>query len=154
MKFILFLFASTLALWANPFEDLMGKSKAFLDSRGFYCHSTSCIAQEQNYFDSPLLDETVDYIETFSNHEDKVYKIAIHLFHNKKLKDEEIDKAFYQALVDGNRTHQNIVYAFLTQSDKYGNKKLIVLTDTQLEKQYIDTLKAEFTKALSGYKHK
>ena len=140
--------------FSNPFEDLLGKTKSYLDKNDFYCHPTSCIAQEQNYFDNTVLDDVVEHIEAFFDNNQIVYKIIIHLYHNQKMKDQEINNAFYQSLLEFNKKNSQISYELLKVNDKYGNKMMVVIKDKSLTKKYMLHMKKSFIEALSAYKAK
>ncbi len=59
---------------AHIFDNLIGADKEYLaKKRDFRCRYNMCVAPERKYFDNPLLDKTVSFIETFSNEKGVVY---------------------------------------------------------------------------------
>jgi len=118
------------SLFAGFLDDLIGKDKSFLTANGFKCTEFSCITKDQKYFNIKLLDDTISYVEVYSTDKDEVYKIAIYLHQNDKLKNKEMDEAFYKALVKLNEKSK-LTYEMTKISDKFGDEALITMTDTK-----------------------
>ena len=140
-KALLFLaLVSHLSLSAAFLDDLIGKDKAFLEANGFKCTEFSCVTKDQNYFNVKLLDNTVEYVEVYSTDKDEVYRVALYLYQNDKLKNKEMDEAFFKALQKINEKSK-LVYELTKVSDKFGNEALITITDTKKANAYINVLR-------------
>ena len=137
-------------LFAGFLDDLIGKDKSFLTANGFKCTEFSCITKDQKYFNLKLLDDTVSYVEVYSTDKDEVYKIAFYLHQNDKLKNKEMDEAFYKALVKLNEKAK-LVYEMTKVSDKFGDEALITITDTKRATAYNTTLRDLYTESMKQF---
>lgn len=150
MKKILVLLSLVLhiSLFAGFLDDLIGKDKSFLNANGFKCTEFSCVTNDQKYFNIKLLDDTIDYVEVYSNDKDEVYKVAFYLSQSHKLKNKESDEAFFKALTKFNEKSR-YAYEIHRISDKFGDETLITMTDAKranaylsfLRETYLDTMK-------------
>ena len=147
--FLTALFAH-IGLSAGFLDDLMGKDRAFLESNGFKCTAFSCITKDQKYFNVKLLDDTIDYVEVYSSDKDEVYKVAFYLYQNDKLKNKEIDDAFYKALTKLNEKSK-LAYELSKISDKFGNEALITMTDTKKAAAYVNALRDTYFESMKQY---
>lgn len=138
------------SLFAGFLDNLIGKDNTFLTENGFKCTEFSCITKDQKYFNIKLLDDTIEYVEVYSNDKDEVYKVAIYLYQNDKLKNKELDEAFYKALMKLNEKSK-LTYEITKISDKYGNEALITMTDTKKATAYINTMKESYTDSMKEY---
>ncbi len=139
-----------IGLSAGVLDELIGKDKAFLQSHGFKCTDFSCISKEQKYFNIKLLDDSVDYIEVYSTDKDEVYKIALYLYQNSKLKNKELDEAFYKALIKINEKSK-LTYEITKVSDKFGDEALITMTDAKRATAYGNTLKDLYAESMKQF---
>ncbi len=147
--FLTALFAH-IGLSAGFLDDLMGKDRAFLESNGFKCTAFSCITKDQKYFNVKLLDDTIDYVEVYSSDKDEVYKVAFYLYQNDKLKNKEIDDAFYKALTKLNEKSK-LAYDISKISDKFGDEALVTMTDTKRAAAFINSLRDQYTEGMKQY---
>jgi hypothetical protein len=138
------------SLFAGFLDNLIGKNNAFLTENGFKCTEFSCITKDQKYFNIKLLDDTIEYVEVYSNDKDEVYKVAIYLYQNDKLKNKELDEAFYKALTKLNEKSK-LTYEISKISDKYGNEALITMTDTKKATAFINTMKEAYTDSMKEF---
>ena len=138
------------SLFAGFLDNLIGKDNAFLTENGFKCTEFSCITKDQKYFNIKLLDDSIEYVEVYSNDKDEVYKVAIYLYQNDKLKNKELDEAFYKAIMKLNEKSR-LTYEFTRISDKYGNEALITMTDAKKASAYINTMKDAYTDSMKEY---
>ncbi|MDD3344180.1 MAG: hypothetical protein PHR87_11480 [Sulfurospirillaceae bacterium] len=150
-KFLLSLvFLTHVSLFAGFLDNLIGKDNAYLTENGFKCTEFSCITKDQKYFNIKLLDDTIEYVEVYSNDKDEVYKVAFYLYQNDKLKNKELDDAFYKALIKLNEKSK-LTYEITKISDKYGNEALVTMTDTKKATAYINTLKDAYLESMKEY---
>lgn len=147
--FLTALFAH-IGLSAGFLDDLIGKDRAFLESNGFKCTAFSCITKDQKYFNVKLLDDTIDYVEVYSSDKDEVYKVAFYLYQNDKLKNKEIDDAFYKALTKLNEKSK-LAYDISKISDKFGDEALVTMTDTKRAAAFINSLRDQYTEGMKQY---
>ena len=147
--FLTALFAH-IGLSAGFLDDLMGKDRAFLESNGFKCTAFSCITKDQKHFNVKILDDTIDYVEVYSNDKDEVYKVAFYLYQNDKLKNKEIDDAFYKALIKLNEKSK-LTYEISKISDKFGDEALVTMTDTKRATAYSNSLKDQYTEGMKYF---
>lgn len=138
------------SLFAGFLDNLLGKDKAFLLENGFKCTDFSCITKDQKYFNIKLLDDTIEYVEVYSTDKDEVYKVAFYLYQNDKLKNKEMDEAFYKALTKLNEKAK-LAYEISKVSDKYGEEALITMTDTKRANAYVNTLKETFMENMKQF---
>lgn len=137
-------------LFAGFLDDLIGKDKSFLTANGFKCTEFSCITKDQKYFNLKLLDDTVSYVEVYSTDKDEVYKIAFYLHQNDKLKNKEMDEAFYKALVKLNEKAK-LVYEMTKVSDKFGDEALITMTDAKKASAYVGVLREMYLENMKKF---
>lgn len=147
--FLTALFAH-IGLSAGFLDDLIGKDRAYLESNGFKCTAFSCITKDQKHFNVKILDDTIDYVEVYSNDKDEVYKVAFYLYQNDKLKNKEIDDAFYKALTKLNEKSK-LTYEISKISDKFGDEALITMTDTKRATAYANALKDQYTEGMKYF---
>ena len=147
--FLTALFAH-IGLSAGFLDDLIGKDRAFLESNGFKCTAFSCITKDQKYFNVKLLDDTIDYVEVYSSDKDEVYKVAFYLYQNDKLKNKEIDDAFYKALTKLNEK-SNLAYDISIISDKFGDEALVTMTDAKRAAAFTNSLRDQYTEGMKQY---
>lgn len=138
------------SLFAGFLDNLIGKDHTFLTENGFKCTEFSCITKDQKFFNIKLLDDTIEYVEVYSTDKDEVYKIAIYLYQNDKLKNKELDEAFYKALMKLNEKSK-LTYEITKISDKYGNEALITMTDAKKAATYINTLKETYADSMKEF---
>lgn len=150
-KALLFLtLVSQLSLFAGFLDDLIGKDKAFLESNGFKCNEFSCVTKDQNYFNIKLLDSAIEYVEVYSTDKDEVYRVAVYLYQNDKLKNKEIDEAFFKAIQKMNEKSK-LTYELSKISDKFGNEALITMTDAKRASAYINALRDTYTETMKQF---
>ena len=150
-KALLFLaIASQISLFAGFLDDLIGKDKTFLEANGFKCTEFSCVTKDQNYFNVKLLDNAIEYVEVYSTDKDEVYRVALYLYQNDKLKNKEMDEAFFKALTKLNEKSK-LTYDLSKVSDKFGNEALITITDTKRATAYTNTLRDTFFDTMKQY---
>lgn len=150
-KGILFLaLVSQLSLFAGFLDDLIGKDKVYLEANGFKCTEFSCVTKDQNYFNIKFLDNAIEYVEVYSTDKDEVYRVALYLYQNDKLKNKEIDEAFYKALTKLN-DKSKLAYDLSKVSDKFGNEALITLTDTKRASAYVNALRDTYFDSMKQY---
>lgn len=147
--FLTALFAH-IGLSAGFLDDLIGKDRAFLESNGFKCTAFSCITKDQKYFNVKLLDDTIDYVEVYSSDKDEVYKVAFYLYQNDKLKNKEMDDAFYKALTKLNEKSK-LAYDISKISDKFGDEALITMTDAKRAAAFTNVLREQYTESMKHY---
>jgi len=152
MKKIVFFLAllTHITLFAGFLDDLMGKDKAYLEASGFKCTDFSCVTKDQHYFNVKLLDNTVEYVEVYSNDKDEVYKIAIYLYQNDKLKNKELDEAFYKALTRMNEKSK-LAYDLTKISDKFGNEALITMTDAKRASAFTNVMRDAYAEDMKQF---
>ena len=148
--FVLSALLLNVGLSAGFLDELIGKDKAFLQSHSFKCTDFSCISKEQKYFNIKLLDDAVDYIEVYSTDKDEVYKVALYLYQNSKLKNKELDEAFYKALIKLNEKSK-LTYEIVKVSDKFGDEALITMVDTKRATAYINAMKDLYADAMKQF---
>ncbi|WP_041962007.1 hypothetical protein [Sulfurospirillum cavolei] len=144
---------SQVALFAGFLDDLIGKDKAFLEANGFKCTEFSCVTKDQNYFNIKLLDNAVEYVEVYSNEKDEVYKVAFYLYQNDKLKNKELDDAFFKALQKINEKSK-WTYELSKISDKFGNEALITMTDTKRANAFIAAMRDTYMESMKQFSDK
>ncbi len=144
---------SQLTLFAGFLDDLIGKDKAFLEANGFKCTEFSCVTKDQNYFNIKLLDNAVEYVEVYSNEKDEVYKVAFYLYQNDKLKNKELDDAFFKALQKINEKSK-WTYELSKISDKFGNEALITMTDTKRANAFIAAMRDTYMESMKQFSDK
>lgn len=144
---------SQVALFAGFLDDLIGKDKAFLEANGFKCTEFSCVTKDQNYFNVKLLDNAVEYVEVYSNEKDEVYKVALYLYQNDKLKNKELDEAFFKALQKINEKSK-WTYELSKISDKFGNEALITMTDTKRANAFIAAMRDTYMENMKQFSDK
>jgi len=147
--FLTALFAH-ISLFAGFLDDLIGKDRAFLESHGFKCTDFSCVTKDQKYFNIKLLDDTVDYVEVYSNDKDEVYRVAFYLYQNDKLKNKEIDEAFYKALIKFNEKSK-LAYEISKISDKFGDEALITMSDAKRATAYLNVMKEQYLESMKQF---
>ena len=138
------------SLFAGFLDDLIGKDKVFLSANGFKCTEFSCVTKDQKYFNIKLLDDTVSYVEVYSTDKDEVYKIALYLHQNDKLKNKEMDEAFYKALVKLNEKSK-LTYEITKVSDKFGDEALITMTDAKRANTYSGVLREVYLENMKKF---
>jgi hypothetical protein len=146
-------FLSQVALFAGFLDDLIGKDKAFLEANGFKCTEFSCVTKDQNYFNVKLLDNAVEYVEVYSNEKDEVYKVALYLYQNDKLKNKELDEAFFKALQKINEKSK-WTYELSKISDKFGNEALITMTDTKRANAFVAAMRDTYMESMKQFSDK
>lgn len=141
---------SHVTLFAGFLDTLIGKDRIYLEENGFKCTEFSCVTKDQNYFNIKTLDNAVDFIEVYSTDKDEVYKVAIYLYQNDKLKNKELDEAFFKAL---SKLNEKTKYAneLSKISDKFGDEALITITDTKRATAYINRLRDEYMQDMKQY---
>ncbi|MCR1810669.1 MULTISPECIES: hypothetical protein [Sulfurospirillum] len=144
---------SQVALFAGFLDDLIGKDKAFLEANGFKCTEFSCVTKDQNYFNIKLLDNAVEYVEVYSNEKDEVYKVAFYLYQNDKLKNKELDDAFFKALQKINEKSK-WTYELNKISDKFGNEALITMTDTKRANAFVAAMRDTYMESMKQFSDK
>ncbi|MCD8544172.1 hypothetical protein [Sulfurospirillum cavolei] len=144
---------SQVALFAGFLDDLIGKDKAFLEANGFKCTEFSCVTKDQNYFNIKLLDNAVEYVEVYSNEKDEVYKVAFYLYQNDKLKNKELDDAFFKALQKINEKSK-WTYELSKISDKFGNEALITMTDTKRANAFVAAMRDTYMESMKQFSDK
>ncbi|MDY0264431.1 MAG: hypothetical protein EOM49_03325 [Epsilonproteobacteria bacterium] len=144
---------SQVALFAGFLDDLIGKDKAFLEANGFKCTEFSCVTKDQNYFNIKILDNAVEYVEVYSNEKDEVYKVAFYLYQNDKLKNKELDDAFFKALQKINEKSK-WTYELSKISDKFGNEALITMTDTKRANAFIAAMRDTYMESMKQFSDK
>ena len=123
---------------AHIFDNLIGADKEYLaKKRDFRCRYNMCVAPERKYFDNPLLDKTVSFIETFSNEKGVVYKIALYISHTLENKNSDIITAFYNTIKKEIKDSKNLKIEFKELNDKYGTKSVIYIIDYKMKQEYI-----------------
>lgn len=137
-------------LFAGFLDDLIGKDKSFLTANGFKCTEFSCITKDQKYFNIKPLDDAIEYVETYSNEKDEVYKVAFYLYQNDKLKNKEMDEGFYKALIKYN-DKSKLTYDLSKVSDKYGNEALITMVDAKKATAYINFLRDSYLESMKKF---
>lgn len=152
MKKILILLTCVLqfSLFAGFMDELIGKDTEYLTANGFKCTEFSCVTKEQKHFNIKLLDDTIEYVEVYSTDKDEVYKIAIYLYQNEKLKNKELDEAFYKALIKLN-DKSKLAYDMQRISDKFGDETLITITDAKRANAYINVLKETYIQNIKAF---
>ncbi len=145
MKKILVLLTLVLniSLFAGFLDDLIGKDKSFLTANGFKCTEFSCVTTDAKYFNLKALDDAIEYVEVYSTDKDEVYKVALYLSQNDKLKNKESDEAFYKALTKMNEKTK-YTYDMQRISDKFGDETLITMTDPKRAVAYINVLRESY----------
>jgi hypothetical protein len=141
---------SHISLFAGFLDNLIGKDKAFLEANGFKCTDFSCVTKDQNYFNIKLLDNAIEYVEVYSSDKDEVYKVAIYLYQNDKLKNKELDEAFYKALTKLNEKSK-LAYELSKISDKFGNEALITMTDTKRANAFLNTMRETYLESMKQF---
>lgn len=144
---------SQVALFAGFLDDLIGKDKAFLEANGFKCTEFSCVTKDQNYFNIKILDNAVEYVEVYSNEKDEVYKVAFYLYQNDKLKNKELDDAFFKALQKINEKSK-WTYELSKISDKFGNEALITMTDTKRANAFVAAMRDTYMESMKQFSDK
>ena len=148
------LFASFLlahvGLSAGFLDELIGKDRAFLESHGFKCSSYACVSKDQKHFNVKLLDDTINYVEVYSTDKDEVYKIALYLYQNDKLKNKEMDDAFHKALMKLNEKSK-LTYELNKISDKFGDEALITMTDAKRAAAFSTLLREQYTESMKQF---
>ena len=139
-----------MTLFAGFLDDLMGKDKTFLEANGFKCTEFSCVTKDQNYFNIKLLDSAIEYVEVYSTDKDEVYKVAIYLYQNDKLKNKESDEAFFKALQKINEKSK-LAYDLSKISDKFGNEALITMTDAKRASAYTNALRDTYFDSMKHF---
>ena len=147
---LLLAIASQISLFAGFLDDLIGKDKTFLEANGFKCTEFSCVTKDQNYFNVKLLDNAIEYVEVYSTDKDEVYRVALYLYQNDKLKNKEMDEAFFKALTKLNEKSK-LTYDLSKVSDKFGNEALITITDAKRATAYTNTLRDTFFDTMKQY---
>lgn len=145
--FILTAFLAHISLSAGFLDVLIGKDRAYLESHGFKCSDFSCVSKEQKFFNIKLLDDSIDYVEVYSTDKDEVYKVAFYLYQNNKLKNKEMDEAFYKALMKLNEKTK-LSYEISKISDKFGDEALVTMSDIKKANAYTNVLKDQYTESM------
>lgn len=148
--FILTAFLAHISLSAGFLDVLIGKDRAYLESHGFKCGDFSCVSKEQKFFNIKLLDDSIDYVEVYSTDKDEVYKVAFYLYQNNKLKNKEMDEAFYKALMKLNEKTK-LTYEISKISDKFGDEALVTMSDTKKANAYINVFKEQYTESMKQF---
>lgn len=141
---------SHVTLFAGFLDELIGKDKTYLEANGFKCTDFACVTKDQNYFNIKLLDNAIEYVEVYSTDKDEVYKIAIYLYQNDKLKNKELDEAFYKALTKLNEKSK-LAYEFTKISDKFGNEALITMTDTKRANAFSNSMREAYMESMKQF---
>ncbi len=147
---LLLLMASHITLNAGFLDDLIGKDRSFLEANGFKCTEFACITKNQNFFNIKLLDDSIEYVEAYTTDKDEVYRVAIYLIQNNKLKNREIDDAFYKALTKVNEKSK-LAYDISKVSDKFGNETLITMTDSKRATSYLNSLRDAYVESMKQF---
>lgn len=147
---LLLLLASHITLNAGFLDDLIGKDRSFLEANGFKCTEFACITKNQNFFNIKLLDDSIEYVEAYTTDKDEVYRVAIYLIQNNKLKNREIDDAFYKALTKVNEKSK-LAYDISKVSDKFGNETLITMTDSKRATSYLNSLRDAYVESMKQF---
>lgn len=147
---ILTAFFAHVSLSAGFLDVLIGKDRAYLESHGFKCTDFSCVSKEQKYFNNKLLDDSIDYVEVYITDKDEVYKVAFYLYQNFKLKNKEMDDAFYKALMKLNEKSK-LTYEITKISDKFGDEALVTMVDTKKANAYSNVLRDLYTESMKQF---
>jgi hypothetical protein len=137
-------------LFAGFLDHLIGKDRVYLEENGFKCTEFSCVTKDHNYFNIKSLDNAIDFVEVYSTDKDEVYKIAIYLYQNDKLKNKEMDEAFFKAVSKLNEKTK-FTHELSKISDKFGDEALITITDSKRAATYINTFKDAYTESIRQY---
>ncbi len=148
--FLVLAVLSHVTLFAGFLDTLIGKDRIYLEENGFKCTEFSCVTKDQNFFNVKLLDNAVDFVEVYSNHKDEVYKVAVYLYQNDKLKNKELDEAFLKAFSKVNEKSK-YAYELIKINDKFGDEALITMTDTKRANAYINALRDEYIDSMKQY---
>ena len=155
MKKLLFFVAllSQVTLFADFLANFIGKDKAYLEANGFKCGDFSCVSKDQNFFNVKTLDDAIEYVETYRNDQDEVYKIAIYLLQNDKLKNKELDEAFFKAVTKLNEKSK-LAIEITRINDKFGAESVVTMTDAKKASAYVNAMRDTYIESMKQYNDK
>jgi len=147
MKLVLFLILLYINLFANVYENLIGRNADSLSREFFECRDNSCKVDERDYFNDKKLDEIINKIELFSNDKKNIYKINLIIKVKDKFKNKDLIEAFLQALKESS-SNKNTKYKIKEVFDKYGDSIVITIYNNKLKQKYIKQIKNSYLKSL------
>ena len=147
MKLVLFLILLYVSLFANVYENLIGKNTDSLSREFFECRDNYCKVDERDYFNDKKLDEIINKIELFSNDKKNIYKINLIIKVKDKFKNKDLIEAFLQALKESS-SNKNTKYKIKEVFDKYGDSIVITIYNNKLKQKYIKQIKNSYLKSL------
>lgn len=149
---ILFLFTLPMVLSAHVYDDLIGQEESNLNTEIFLCKNHICTVSEFRYFNNDLLDDTIETVETYSDHNGVIYKVLLYIPETVKLKNRDIIEAIFDAIKHHTGHSKELVYLKEHQSDKYGNRTVISLIDAKRQAAYKSHLESAYLQAFKSYK--
>ena len=147
MKLILFFILLYINLFANVYENLIGRNADSLSREFFECRDNYCKVDERDYFNDKKLDEIINKIELFSDNKKNIYKINLIVKVKDKFKNKDLIEAFLQALKESS-SNKNTKYKIKEVFDKYGDSIVITIYNNKLKQKYIKQIKNSYLKSL------
>lgn len=139
---------------SNVYDNLIGKNeKILVDNDMFQCRFHICTALEKFYFNNPLLDKTVNRIETYADERGEIYKIDLHVAHVGEFENHDITQGFFNALKlhGSTASTKKLEYSLKYISDKYGNRSIVSIIDTDKQSAYQTRMQKKYVEALESY---
>ena len=146
-KIIFLLLAINFSIFANVYENLIGKSTSSLSREFFGCRDNYCKVDERDYFNDKNLDEIISKIELFSDFQKIVYKINLIIKVKDRFKNKDLIEAFLKALKESSASNDT-KYKIKEIFDKYGDSIVITIYNQTLKQRYIKQIKNSYLKSL------
>ena len=146
-KIIFLLLAINFSIFANVYENLIGKSTSSLSREFFECRDNYCKVDERDYFNDKNLDEIISKIELFSDFQKIVYKINLIIKVKDRFKNKDLIEAFLKALKESSASNDT-KYKIKEIFDKYGDSIVITIYNQTLKQRYIKQIKNSYLKSL------
>ena len=153
-KLLLLAMTVQMAVASMGYDDLIGKKEQELNNDIFLCRHHICSATEQEFIDIPLLDKTVQRIETYSDEQGTIYEVHLHVAQVGEFENRDLTQAFFRAIEQYGKDRGKVLECSLEYVfDKYGNKSLVKIVDPVRRDTYRERMKRLYLEALkSGIK--
>ena len=148
-KLLLFAMMIQMAVASVSYDELIGKNENELNNDIFLCRHHICSATEQEFIDIPLLDKTVQRIETYGDDRGTIYEVRLYVAQVVEFENRDLTQAFFRAVEQYSKDRGKIVECSLEYVfDKYGNKSIVKIIDPKRRDAYRERMKKNYIEAL------
>jgi len=148
-KLLLIAMLVQMAVASISYDGLIGKNENELNNDIFLCRHHICSATEQEFIDIPLLDKTVQRIETYSDDQGTIYEVRLYVAQVGEFENRDLAQAFFRAVEQYGKERGKVLECSLEYVfDKYGNKSIVKIVDPGRRDAYRERMKKSYIEAL------